>query len=80
LKRDFKGLEGDRTIQIDIDGGVDRTHATLAEKCEDTKVIEERSSFEGIPTLRTTHIRAGWNLRHIDSRLAGWTVFHHKIG
>ena len=80
LKRDFKGFEGDRTIQIDIDGGVDCAHATLTEKRENTEVIEDRSSFEGMPTLRTTHIRAGRDACHIDSGLAGRTVFHHKIG
>jgi hypothetical protein len=32
LKRNSKRFEGDRTIQIDIDGGVDRSHAALPEE------------------------------------------------
>ena len=79
LKRNSKSLESDRTIQIDIDGGVDRSHATLPEERDNTKVIEEGSGFERKSTVWTTHIRAGRSLRHIDSGLACGTIFRQEI-
>ena len=46
LERNFKGFEGDRAIQIDIDSGVNCSHASLSEQRKNTEVIEEGPGLE----------------------------------